>query len=99
MADGLGVRARVVTDAGRRRPTNEDWCGILEPEGPAQGRRDGWVCVVADGVGAYGTGEEASRVAGETILAFYRQSSQPDPATRLRAAVEAGNRAVWECRR
>src|ERR671917_976200 len=99
MANGLGVRASVATDAGRRRPTNEDWCGALEPRDAAQRQRDGWVWVVADGVGAYGTGEEASRLAGESILDQYRQASPTDPGARLRSAVEAGNRAVWERRR
>ena len=63
MAGDLGVRASFLTDVGRGRSVNEDWCGVLEPADAERSARDGWLWVVADGVGAYGTGEEASRTA------------------------------------
>jgi protein phosphatase len=96
MAAAIGVRASILTDVGRRGRVNEDWCGVLEPRSDEEAREDGWLWVVADGVGAYGTGEEASRAAGETILNAYRLEPRADPLARLQQAVEAGNRAVWE---
>jgi PAS domain S-box-containing protein len=93
----LSARSHLLTDVGRRRQVNEDWCGAYEPANP--GLEEGYLWVVADGVGAYGTGEEASRAAGEAILEAYRSSSNPDQVRRLQAAIEAGNRAVWERRR
>lgn len=99
MVGSLSVRAGIHTDVGRRRQVNEDWCGSLEPLGDEDRQRDGWLYVVADGVGAYGTGEEASRVGGEAILAAYRACQQLEPGPRLQRAIEAGNRAVWERRR
>jgi PAS domain S-box-containing protein len=93
----LSARSHLLTDVGCRRQVNEDWCGAYEPVNP--GLEEGYLWVVADGVGAYGTGEEASRAAGEAILQAYRASSNPDQVRRLQAAVEAGNRAVWERRR
>ena len=99
MAVQLSARAAALTDVGRRRRANEDWCGCLEPRDDDERRRDGWLWVVADGVGAYGTGEEASRSAGEAILEAYRRGHSHEPQARVQVAVEAGNRAVWERRR
>jgi serine/threonine protein phosphatase PrpC len=99
VASGLSVRASVRTDVGRRREVNEDWCGVWEADSADEYPQDGPLWVVADGVGAYGTGEEASRAAGEAVLERYGQARQADPALRLRLAMEAGNRAVRECRR
>src|SRR6476661_3697494 len=95
----LSAQGGVLTDVGRRRQVNEDWCGSLEPHTAEQRERDGWLWVVADGVGAFGHGDEASQAAGEAILTAYRQAPQADLAGRLRQAVQAGNRAVWERRR
>jgi len=84
----------MLTDVGRRRQVNEDWCGSLEPTTAVERERRGWLWVVADGVGAYGTGEEASHAAGEAILAAWQQSPEADPARCLRSCIESGNRAV-----
>ena len=99
MATDLTVRASVLTHVGKRRAVNEDWYGCLEPGSNEDCERDGWLWVLADGVGAYGTGQEASSLAGEAILKAYPQTRDLDPADRLRQAVQAGNRALWERRR
>jgi adenylate cyclase len=99
VAEQLAVRGSVVTDVGRRRQVNEDWCGWFEPDDLGERERVGSLWVVADGVGAYGTGEEASRAAGQAILSTFRESDETDLATRLWRSILAGNRAVWERRR
>ena len=99
MAEQLAVRGSVVTDVGRRRQVNEDWCGWFEPDDFGERERVGSLWVIADGVGAYGTGEEASRAAGQAILSTFRESAEPDLATRLWRSILAGNQAVWERRR
>ncbi len=99
MATDLTVRASILTHVGKRRLVNEDWHGCLEPGRNQDCERDGWLWVLADGVGAYGTGQEASSLAGEAILKAYPQTRDLDPADRLRQVVQAGNRALWERRR
>lgn len=95
----LTVRAHTLTDPGRRRQVNEDWCGSTAPRTEEERSRNGWLLVVADGVGAYGTGEEASRTAGDTILSTYPASHDGTPGERLRLAIQTANRALWERRR
>ena len=99
MANKLIARASILTNVGRRRQVNEDWCAAREPRDDEERARDGWLWIVADGVGAYGTGAEASQAAGEALLDSYRRSAASEPSRRLREAVEAANLAVWERRR
>ncbi|MCC7104945.1 MAG: GAF domain-containing protein [Chloroflexi bacterium] len=93
------VRAHLLTDPGRRRKVNEDWCGWSEPRTDDERTRNGWLFVVADGVGAYGTGQEASQIAGAAILASYAASQRAELPERLERAVQDANRALWERRR
>jgi PPM family protein phosphatase len=90
-----GYRLRVAqhTDAGRSREQNEDSFGRLETAANSAGVD---LFVVADGMGGHVAGEVASRVAVETILtAFGQSSSEDDLAARLRVAVARANAEVY----
>ena len=78
---------------------NEDWCGWFEPDDFGERERVGSLWVIADGVGAYGTGEEASRAAGQAILSTFRESDDTDLATRLWRSILAGTGLSGERRR
>ncbi len=83
-----------ITDVGLRRSSNQD--SYLYDE-------ETNLFVVADGMGGHTGGETASRLAVETMESFYEaRAAQPpthDPLEeldKLRQAVEAANRAIYE---
>jgi PPM family protein phosphatase len=81
----------LLSDVGTTRAGNEDSCGRLD-EDP-----DRVLFVVADGVGGYEGGEEASRVAVEETLAVFRASPPAwSSEKRLVRAVQAANIAVHD---
>lgn len=73
----LQVRGVILTDPGRQRTENEDWCGSLDAD-DLQGAVSVWV--IADGVSHYGTGRDAARLAVETFLAagWEHPDAEPD---------------------
>jgi adenylate cyclase len=81
----------LLTDTGRKRSVNEDWCGSLAPE-PDQGSQpSASVWIVADGVSGFGTGRDASKLVVETVISACRDAARDDAESRLRAAIERAN--------
>src|SRR5260370_40643271 len=78
-----GIEVSSQSDIGCQRLTNEDSFGYWEPEDDQQFRRKGRLAVVADGMGGYGGGQEARRLAGETLLAVYRDFGGDHPQRAL----------------
>ena len=83
------------SDTGRVRDHNEDYVGYRQPEEQVQAEA-GWLYAVADGVGGARAGEIASKLAVQTLLATYYDSTQEMPADRLREAFTEANRAVYD---
>jgi protein phosphatase len=89
------ISATAQTDKGLRRKRNEDSLGILE---------DANLFIVADGMGGYAGGEQASRLAVETIIDAYRtRSFEGDPhedvgaaASELARAIQMANASISE---
>ncbi len=79
------------TDAGVVRKLNEDSLGVREPSGPLERVQKGSLWVIADGVGASGRGQQASRLAAHSIIDAYWTSAIPETVDRLRSAVERTN--------
>ncbi len=61
------------SDPGMVRTDNEDCLGHVLPETPAQVQSQGWIFVLADGVGGHEDGQLASELAVETVLDGFRK--------------------------
>lgn len=78
-----GVEVASLTDVGCRRENNEDALSYWEPEADTDFERIGRLAVIADGMGGYEGGQEASRLAVETVLHVYGQEPASDPGAAL----------------
>ena len=72
-----------LTDVGRQRANNEDSYLYWEPDTDEEFRRKGRLAVIADGMGGYEGGQEASRLAVETVRHIYDSDFAADPAGKL----------------
>jgi len=85
------------SDVGLVRQGNEDFAGHVLPESAAQVRDQGWLFVLADGMGGHAQGEVASRIAVETMVAGFRKIPKGVMhASLLPRLVQEANAAVYE---
>lgn len=92
MTQIASVSAAMRTDTGLVRGHNEDFVSALEPTTALEVAANGWLYVVADGVGGADAGEVASRYATEQTLHHYvNAAAQFDGAERLLFAMQAAN--------
>jgi serine/threonine protein phosphatase PrpC len=91
-----GIEVSVQSDIGCLRQNNEDSFGYWEPEDDQQFLRKGRLAVVADGMGGYEGGQEASRLAVETLVAAYRDFGGDDPQAALVDALQAAHEQIRE---
>ena len=89
-----GIEVSVQSDIGCQRQNNEDSFGYWEPEDDQQFLRKGRLAVVADGMGGYEGGQEASRLAVETLVAVYRDFGGDDPQAALVEALQAAHEQI-----
>lgn len=88
-----GIEVANQTDVGCRRENNEDFLSYWEPESDRDFQRMGRLAIIADGMGGYEGGQEASRLAVETILHVYGHEPSSDPSAALvRGFLEAHDR-------
>jgi protein phosphatase len=86
-----------LTDVGRVRDHNEDYFGNAIPASENEGRTQGWLFVLADGVGGEERGEVASQTAVETVIAGFRASPKGEAHTALMPRiVQKANIRVYE---
>ena len=78
-----GVEVASLSDVGCQRENNEDSYLYWEPAGDAEFQRKGRLAVIADGMGGHEGGQEASRMAVETVREVYDQSFRDDPQAAL----------------
>jgi protein phosphatase len=89
------VSATAQTDKGLRRKRNEDSLGVLESAN---------LFMVADGMGGYAGGEQASKLAVDTVLDAYRTQTfegaqhddVPEEASQLARAIQMANASIGE---
>src|SRR5229473_6905184 len=91
-----GIEVSVQSDIGCLRQNNEDSFGYWEPEDDKQFLRKGRLAVVADGMGGYEGGQEASRLAVETVLAVYDKAFRTDPQATLVEAFAVAHKRIQE---
>jgi PPM family protein phosphatase len=89
-----GIIAASLTDIGRQRSNNEDSHLYWEPDSHEEFRRKGRLAVIADGMGGYEGGQEASRIAVETVRHVYENAFASDPQNTLRAALASAHRVI-----
>lgn len=89
-----GLEVAGLTDIGRLRVHNEDSFLYWEPESDEEFSRKGRLAVIADGMGGYEGGQEASRLAVETVRFAYDRDFSQDPQDALLAALRAAHNAI-----
>lgn len=92
MAEPGQITAHLTTDTGLVREHNEDYIACREPVDSQDLAQNGWIYLVADGVGGADAGEVASHFASERMIAhFVENSEEPDWGRRLLDAMQAAN--------
>lgn len=89
-----GIEVSTQSDIGCLRTNNEDSFGYWEAEQDSQFLRKGRLAVVADGMGGYEGGQEASRLAVETMVAAYRDFNGDDPQQALIEGLQAAHEQI-----
>jgi len=93
----LDLEFTELSDVGKVRDHNEDYFGHTAPPTPEQARNQGWLFMLADGVGGQDRGEVASRLAVETLQSGFRDfRSNEAPSACLQRLVQAANLKIYE---
>lgn len=85
-----------LTDVGCHRENNEDRCDYWEPASDKEFGRKGRLAIMADGMGGYEGGQEASRIAVETIERIYADGSSSDPQLLLIDGIQAAHQSILQ---
>ncbi len=88
-----GLEAASLTDVGLLRTNNEDSYLYWEPESDEDFRRKGRLAVIADGMGGYEGGQEASRIAVETVRFVYDEQFS-EPQSSLTAGLQTAHQMI-----
>lgn len=89
-----GIEAASLTDVGLQRENNEDSFLYWEPDSQPDFERKGRLAVVADGMGGYEGGQEASRLAVETVRHIYDRDFNGDAQHTLLTAFQAAHDSI-----
>ena len=89
-----GLEAASLSDVGLQRPNNEDSYLYWEPDSDDEFRRKGRLAVVADGMGGYEGGQEASRLAVEMVRHQYEYDFNGDPQQALISGLESAHASI-----
>ncbi|MCC7355568.1 MAG: protein phosphatase 2C domain-containing protein [Anaerolineae bacterium] len=88
-----------VTEPGKTRKDNQDRLAV-PPAGlkPVQVARNGFLCLVADGMGGYHGGEQASEIAVARMMREYYAAPRADVAVGLAQAIQAANNDILQAK-
>ncbi len=78
-----GMEVACLTDVGRQRENNEDSFLYWESDVESEFRLKGRLAVIADGMGGYEGGQEASRLAVDTVRHVYEDKFHDSPQATL----------------
>ncbi|MEM7799700.1 MAG: Stp1/IreP family PP2C-type Ser/Thr phosphatase [Chloroflexota bacterium] len=82
------VQSAYLTHRGQIRDHNEDFVTVREPKDDKDISKNGWVYIVADGVGGADAGEVASSFAVEAAVKHYMSEADSEFPERLKHSVE-----------
>jgi len=91
-----GVEVAGLSDVGCQRENNEDSYLYWEPSGDEEFQRKGRLAVIADGMGGHEGGQEASRLAVETVREVYDQAFHDDPQAALVESFAAAHARIQD---
>src|SRR3984957_18942649 len=91
-----GVEVASLSDVGCQRENNEDSYLYWEPSGDDEFHRKGRRARIADGMGGHEGGQEASRLAVETVREVYEQASGDDTQAALVESFDAAHARIQE---
>src|SRR5258706_7201472 len=91
-----GVEAASLSDVGCQRENNEDSYLYWEPAGDEEFQRKGRLAVIADGMGGHEGGQEASRMAVETVREVYDHVFRDDPQEALVQSFAAAHSRIQD---
>jgi PPM family protein phosphatase len=91
-----GIELASLTDLGCQRSNNEDRYSYWEPVSDKEFDRKGRLAIVADGMGGYEGGQEASRIAVETVGQVYASAVDGDPQSVLIDALRKAHQSVHD---
>jgi protein phosphatase len=89
-----GMEVASLTDVGCQRDNNEDSYLYWEPASDQDFQRKGRLAAIADGMGGYEGGQEASRIAVETVRQVYDKVIRDDPGVALAEAFAAAHEHI-----
>jgi PPM family protein phosphatase len=91
-----GIELAGLSDVGCQRANNEDRYSYWEPPDDQQFPLKGRLAIVADGMGGYEGGQEASRIAVEAIEEAYANAVAGDPRSWLIAGFQSAHSRIQE---
>jgi len=91
-----GIELGSASDVGCQRENNEDYLAYWEPPSDAQFAEKGRLAIVADGMGGYEGGQEASHIAVEAIEEVYRETPDSDPQSLLVAGFQTAHQRIQD---
>jgi PPM family protein phosphatase len=91
-----GIEVASLSDVGCQRENNEDSYLYWEPREDEEFKRKGRLAVIADGMGGHEGGQEASRLAVETVREVYDLGFRDDPQTALVESFAAAHTRIQD---
>jgi serine/threonine protein phosphatase PrpC len=91
-----GIELASLTDLGCQRSNNEDRYSYWEPASDEEFARKGRLAIVADGMGGYEGGQEASRIAVETVGQVYAGAADGAPQSSLIDALRKAHQSIHD---
>jgi PPM family protein phosphatase len=91
-----GVELASMSDIGCQRENNEDRYAYWEPDADEEFARKGRLAIVADGMGGHEGGQEASRIAVETIQEVFSETSGANPQSLLVTGFQIAHERILE---